>query len=103
MSMRLKASQLDVSVKIDPKLYFANERTLINWTQAAMFVLTGALLILNFEPAESGWSQVRVVGLVVGLIPLAFLLYALFAYVHRSGLISQQRCALHATRPYRHM
>ena len=42
-------------------------------------------------------------GFVVGLVPLAFLLYALFAYVHRSGLISQQRCALHATRPYRHM
>ena len=91
--------------KIDPKLYFASERMLINWTQAAMFVLTGALLILNFASVESGWGHVRVVGLVIGLVPLAFLLYALFAYVQRSGLIAQQRCtpcqasAVHSTSP----
>lgn len=68
---------------MEPKLFFANERTFIHWLQFAAIILTAALTLLNFGDSISTIS-----GIVFFCISLVLSLYAFFRYRYRAYQMS---------------
>ncbi|CEP08283.1 hypothetical protein [Parasitella parasitica] len=66
-------------VKIEPKVFFANERTFISWLQFCALLLTVALNLLNF-----GDSISRICGGVFLSISMLLALYALARFQYRA-------------------
>lgn len=67
------------AIKIEPKVFFANERTFIAWLQFSALLLTIALNLLNFGDKIS-----RICGSVFLLIAMLLALYALARFQYRA-------------------
>ncbi|ORZ10735.1 VTC domain-domain-containing protein [Absidia repens] len=68
--------------RIEPKIFFANERTFIHWLYFAALLLTTALTLLNF-----GDRTTRISGGVFFGIAFGFAIYAFFRYRWRAHRI----------------
>jgi uncharacterized membrane protein YidH (DUF202 family) len=71
-------------VRMEPKVFFANERTFLNWLQFTVLLGTIALTLLNF-----GDELTRVSGAVLTVITLLAMLYALgIFHIRLSNILS---------------
>jgi uncharacterized membrane protein YidH (DUF202 family) len=68
---------------IEPKLFFANERTFIHWLQFAAQILSAALVLMNFGDFISIVSGAAFFG-----VSLVLSLYAFFRYRYRAYQMS---------------
>jgi uncharacterized membrane protein YidH (DUF202 family) len=75
-----------VPTKVEPKTFFANERTFVNWLQVCVVLVTLSVGFLNF-----GGSFGRVAGLTLAPIALGLLVYALVRFHYRAHLISTKK------------
>ncbi|KAF7727938.1 vacuolar transporter chaperone [Apophysomyces ossiformis] len=75
-------------VKIEPKTYFANERTFISWLQFCALLLTVSLSLLNFGDHVS-----RLVGGCFIVIAALLAIYALWRYQYRAWQIRTRSTA----------
>lgn len=69
--------------RLEPKVFFANERTFIHWLQFSALILMGALLLLNFGDRFS-----MIAGAVFFAISLILALYAFGRFRYRAHQIS---------------
>lgn len=69
--------------RMEPKIFFANERTFIHWLQFAAIILTAALTLLNFGDTISTIS-----GITFFCIAFVITLYAFFRYRYRAHQMS---------------
>jgi len=76
-----------VPVKIEPKVYFANERTFLAWMHMAVLLSSISVAIVAFAEANA-WSQIY--GLILMPTAISFCCYALFMYVKRSRMIRRK-------------
>ncbi|KAH8550665.1 hypothetical protein BGW37DRAFT_427158 [Umbelopsis sp. PMI_123] len=74
-----------VKVKVEPKVFFANERTFISWLQFCALLLTVALNLLNFGDFVSRICG----GLFIG-IAAVMAMYALYRFERRAWMINRQ-------------
>ena len=70
---------------LEPKLFFANERTFINWLQFSALIMTAALTLLNFGDHVSTIAGATFFG-----ISMVIALYAFFRYRYRGHQMSTQ-------------
>ncbi|KAF9186310.1 vacuolar transporter chaperone [Haplosporangium sp. Z 767] len=71
-------------VRMEPKVFFANERTFLNWLQFSVLLGSIALTLLNF-----GNYMTRVSGAVLTVITLLAMLYALGVFhIRLSNILS---------------
>ncbi|KAF9353385.1 vacuolar transporter chaperone [Mortierella sp. AD094] len=71
-------------VKMEPKVFFANERTFLNWLQFSVLLGSISLTLLNF-----GNYMTRVSGAVLTVITLLAMLYALgIFHIRLSNILS---------------
>eukprot|EP00922_Rhytidocystis_sp_ex-Travisia-forbesii_P019565 GHVS01028936.1.p1 GENE.GHVS01028936.1~~GHVS01028936.1.p1 ORF type:complete len:767 (+),score=94.82 GHVS01028936.1:35-2335(+) len=68
-----------VSVRVEPKTFFANERTLLQWMNTAVLLSTISITLLNF-----GTKTSRVAGLIMAPVAIFFICYAFWSYLRRS-------------------
>lgn len=68
-----------VKVRVEPKTFFANERTFISWLQFCALLLTVALNLLNF-----GDNVSRAIGGVFMSLAAAIAIYALYRFEKRA-------------------
>ncbi|KAI9493343.1 VTC domain-containing protein [Zychaea mexicana] len=74
-----------VKVRVEPKVFFANERTFISWLQFCALLLTVALSLLNF-----GDNSARIVGgIFIGLAAVVAI-YALYRFEKRAWMINRR-------------
>lgn len=73
------AAKSKVKVKVEPKTFFANERTFISWLQFCALLLTVALNLLNF-----GDNVSRIVGGVFIGLSAGIAIYALYRFEKRA-------------------
>ncbi|KAG0181918.1 vacuolar transporter chaperone [Apophysomyces sp. BC1021] len=66
-------------VKVEPKVFFANERTFISWLQFCALLLTVSLSLLNF-----GDSTSRIAGAIFIGIAAVVAIYALYRFEKRA-------------------
>ncbi|KAF7727937.1 vacuolar transporter chaperone [Apophysomyces ossiformis] len=72
-------------VKVDPKTFFANERTFISWLQFCALLLTVALTLLNF-----GDQTAHIVGGIFIGLGAVVAIYALYRFEKRAWMINRR-------------
>ncbi len=76
-----------VPVKIEPKVYFANERTFLAWMHMSVVLSSISVAIVAFADANQ-WSQLY--GLTLMPCAIAFCIYSLWMYIKRAQMIRRK-------------
>ena len=76
-----------VPVKIEPKVYFANERTFLAWMHMSVMLASISVAIVAFADANE-WSQLY--GLILMPCAIAFCVYSLWMYIKRAQMIRRK-------------
>lgn len=76
-----------VPVKVEPKVFFANERTFLAWLHMALTLASISVGIVSFS---SDNSTSRLYGLIMMPVSIAFCGYALMSYIRRSNMIRRK-------------
>lgn len=76
-----------VPTKVEPKVFFANERTFLAWLHMSVTLSSISLAIVAFAEANE-FSQIY--GLMLMPVAIAFCCYSLFMYMKRSSMIRQR-------------
>lgn len=71
-------------LKIEPKTYFANERTFIQWMSAGVLIFSLSVALMTISPTS------RVVGLVLFPVAILFFAYALWLFLWRVNMINSR-------------
>ena len=66
-------------IRIEPKVFFANERTFLTWFQSALFVSSIGIAIISSDPAS------RTTGGILLAIGALLIFYAIFTYTQRGS------------------
>ncbi|KAI1075717.1 SPX-domain-containing protein [Whalleya microplaca] len=84
-----KGKKIYVPVRVEPKVYFAAERTYLGWLEFSIYIGTIAVTLLNFGPRPSPLSFV--VSGIFTLLAILSLCYSVAIYLYRSQAIRQRR------------
>ncbi|RKO84898.1 VTC domain-containing protein [Blyttiomyces helicus] len=76
------AKRIALPVRVEPKVFFANERTFLSWLHFCIVLVTLALGLLNFSDKVG-----QISGLIFTLVAMMFMIYALFLYQWRAHKI----------------
>ncbi|KAI9104854.1 VTC domain-containing protein [Phlyctochytrium arcticum] len=79
---RSEHKRIALPVRVEPKVFFANERTFLSWLHFCIVLGGLALTLLNF-----GDKVGQISGLVFTLLAMMFMVYALFLYQWRAQKI----------------
>ncbi|KAI9283121.1 VTC domain-containing protein [Sporodiniella umbellata] len=72
-------------VKVEPKVFFSNERTFISWLQFCALLLSVALNLLNFGDKVSRIAGALFIGISAGVA-----IYALYQFERRAWMINRR-------------
>lgn len=80
-----------VPVRVEPKVFFANERTYLAWLHMAIMLATISVAIVALAEKEgpSGTSA-KVYGVVMMPVAIAFCVYALHMYLRRLAMLKRR-------------
>lgn len=73
-----------VPVKIEPKVFFAAERTFLLWMHSALWLLAASLSIIAFGRED---PEKLIYGATILPVAVAFICYALFQYIRRIRML----------------
>uniref|UniRef100_A0A7S2P5P1 DUF202 domain-containing protein n=1 Tax=Leptocylindrus danicus TaxID=163516 RepID=A0A7S2P5P1_9STRA len=76
-----------VPIKVEPKVYFANERTFLSWLHTSIILAATSISIVSFSQSNP-WSQIY--GILLLPCAIAFILYALRQYTRRAKMIKRR-------------
>lgn len=86
-----KGKKIYVPVRVEPKVYFAAERTFLGWLEFSIYIGTIAVTLLNFGTKPTVASFV--VAGAFTLLAIVSLCYSVAIYLYRSQAIRQRRVA----------
>jgi len=72
-------------IKVEPKVFFANERTFLAWMHISIILAGASIAILAFSEYENMGKQIY--GLVMLPVAIAFIVYAMYQYTRRAYMI----------------
>eukprot|EP00123_Amoebidium_parasiticum_P009257 comp19366_c0_seq1/m.22319 comp19366_c0_seq1/g.22319 ORF comp19366_c0_seq1/g.22319 comp19366_c0_seq1/m.22319 type:complete len:120 (-) comp19366_c0_seq1:394-753(-) len=72
---------------IEPKVWFANERTLLNWVKTSVLISTIGLALMNLGPSTKSARWAKLAGVMLVPISLVFLAYSLHIFLWRNELM----------------
>lgn len=73
------------TVRVEPKTFFANERTLLQWMNTAVLLSTISITLLNF-----GTPTGRLAGLILAPVAVFFIVYSFLVYLRRSYCLERK-------------
>ena len=76
-------------VKVDPKVFFANERTFLAWLHVSVLLAGASVAIVAFTDSHSS-SPGALYGVILLPVSIAFILYAMIQYTRRASLIRRK-------------
>jgi len=78
-----------VPVKIDPKVFFANERTFLAWLHVAVLLAGASVAIAALSDSNvSGPDQLY--GVILLPVAISFIVYAMIQYTRRASMIRRK-------------
>ncbi|EJT75410.1 vacuolar transporter chaperone 4 [Gaeumannomyces tritici R3-111a-1] len=86
-----KGKKIHVPVRVEPKVFFAAERTFLGWLEYSIYVGTIATTLLNFGDKPNGAAFVAAGAFT--LLAVLCLLYSVVIYLHRSRAIRTRRAS----------
>lgn len=66
-----------VPIKVEPKVYFGNERTFLAWMRLSFILAGGAVAILGFASDQNPFSELY--GYITVPVCIAFILYPAYS------------------------
>ncbi|EPR79574.1 putative vacuolar transporter chaperone, partial [Spraguea lophii 42_110] len=81
---------ITIPIRVEPKVFFANERTFLSWLQFAIFNGTIGVCIFCLSDGTKG-NTGEVCGFILIMVSIIFAIYALYLYFYRVGLIRRRR------------
>jgi uncharacterized membrane protein YidH (DUF202 family) len=84
---QLQSKPRKVPVKIEPKVFFANERTFLAWLHMSITLASISIAIIAFAEANS-FSQMY--GVLLMPVAIAFCAYSLWMYMKRAAMIRRK-------------
>ena len=72
------------AIKIEPKTFFSNERTYLQWFNAAVFVASGGLTIMSL-------SESKTVGTLLVFVSILIIMYSTFIYYKRNDALINRK------------
>jgi len=75
------------AIKVEPKVFFANERTFLAWLHCAVLLAGASIAIMSF--AETDLAG-QLYGVILLPISIAFMTYAMSQYARRSSMIRRR-------------
>ncbi|KAL7751569.1 hypothetical protein RI367_003033 [Sorochytrium milnesiophthora] len=82
---RHRDKRIAIPVRVEPKVFFANERTFLSWLNFATTIGALALGLLNF-----GDQIAQISGVIFTMIALGVMAYALYIYLWRAEMIRRR-------------
>ncbi|KAL7525016.1 hypothetical protein ACHAXR_000824 [Thalassiosira sp. AJA248-18] len=76
-------------VKIDPKVFFANERTFLAWMHVSVILAGASVAIVAFTEDNHSVSH-QLYGVILLPVAIAFILYAMVQYSRRASMIRRK-------------
>jgi uncharacterized membrane protein YidH (DUF202 family) len=70
--------------RVEPKSFFANERTFIQWLSAALLLVTISVILLDFQ---SGTGVSATAGIILNSVAVFIVFYSIYAYYRRLVLL----------------
>ncbi|KAK3694306.1 VTC domain-containing protein [Podospora appendiculata] len=87
-----KGKKIYVPVRVEPKVYFAAERTFLGWLEYSIYIGTIAVTLLNFS-TRNGDVTSFVAAAAFTFLAVLSLLYSVGIYLYRSNAIRTRRAA----------
>ncbi|KXX78727.1 Vacuolar transporter chaperone 4 [Madurella mycetomatis] len=87
-----KGKRIYVPVRVEPKVYFAAERTFLGWLEYSIYIGTIAVTLLNFGIKQGSTTSFVAAGAFT-LLAILSLCYAVVIYLYRSQAIRTRRVA----------
>lgn len=83
--IEVHGKRIAIPVRVEPKVFFANERTFLSWVQFAIFLggIGSALLGLGDDKASLS-------GLILIVVAVIFSFYSLYLYLWRASMIRRR-------------
>ena len=81
-----KGKRIHVPVRVEPKVYFAAERTFLSWLEFSIILASIAATLVNFGDMISLWSAIAFT-----VVACAALLYSMVLYLWRVRMIRGRR------------
>lgn len=72
-------------VKIEPKVFFANERTFLAWMHLSVILAGASIAILAFAEEQNPLGQLY--GVIMLPVAIAFIAYSMYQYARRANMI----------------
>ncbi|VWU50514.1 SPX domain/Domain of unknown function (DUF202), putative [Hepatocystis sp. ex Piliocolobus tephrosceles] len=72
-------------VRVDPKTFFANERTLLQWLNTSVLLSTISITLLNFSNYYGFIS-----GIIMAPVAIFFIIYSFYVYLKRSKALAEK-------------
>ena len=72
-------------IKIEPKVFFANERTFLAWMHLSVILAGASIAILAFAQDDNPFSQLY--GVVLLPVAISFIVYSMYQYKRRAAMI----------------
>ncbi|KAI9140555.1 VTC domain-containing protein [Paraphysoderma sedebokerense] len=79
---KMNGKRIVIPVRVEPKVFFANERTFLSWLHFCMVLSSLSLALLNF-----GDKVGQISGIIFTVIAMGLKLYALWLYNWRANMI----------------
>mmetsp|Transcript_7971 Transcript_7971/g.12205 ORF Transcript_7971/g.12205 Transcript_7971/m.12205 type:complete len:220 (+) Transcript_7971:99-758(+) len=77
-----------VPIKIEPKVFFANERTFLAWLHASVLLAGASVAIVAFADDSNPWSQLY--GIIQLPVAISFICYSMYQYARRAAMIRRK-------------
>jgi uncharacterized membrane protein YidH (DUF202 family) len=84
-SMKQLLKPRKAPVKIEPKVFFANERTFLAWMHLSVILAGASIAIMAFATDANPLSQLY--GVVLLPVAIAFIVYSMYQYTRRARMI----------------
>ena len=78
--------QRKAPIKIEPKVFFANERTFLAWLHLSIILAGASIAILAFAEDDSNPAS-QLYGVILLPCAIAFIVYSMFQYSRRAYMI----------------
>lgn len=78
-----------VPVKVDPKVFFANERTFLAWLHVSVILAGASVAIVAFSDSHAA-SGDQLYGVILLPVSIAFIIYAMMQYARRASMIRRK-------------
>jgi uncharacterized membrane protein YidH (DUF202 family) len=73
---------------VEPKVFFANERTFLAWLHASVLLAGASVAIVAFADNSNPWSQLY--GVMLLPVAISFICYSMYQYARRAAMIRQR-------------